>query len=294
MGFFSYVHQMLTTYEVSYELWTAIIIGLFFFVTVYVLQTIGLYTVASREGYGHKWMAFVPFFNTYYIGVCGQKNKFFNLNTKKIAIVAAVLEFLLFCGFVLFLAAYLSLYEFLELEVESGESLMRLELFSRSVSPNIAAVTPELDWAVWCYKDLYIYIISWLSLVYDFILIVVLNCFFQTYSARHYFIFTLASIFFPVQGIMIFAVRNNKGMSYAEYMRRLQEQMYRQYRNQQTYYRDPYNNPYSGDYRQPPHNYDSSGQQEEQYRRPPEDPFSEFGNSNPSSSDSDPFSDFKN
>ena len=58
--------------------WVQLLIGGLCFALVFVFQGIALYTIASRYGYKNKWMAFLPFFNTYYIGVCAQKNKFYN------------------------------------------------------------------------------------------------------------------------------------------------------------------------------------------------------------------------
>ena len=296
MDFFEYtslVDSMATAFDAPIELWLAMVIGGLCFLIVYIFQAVGLYTIASREGYGHKWMAFVPFFNTYYLGVCGQKNRFFNLDTKKVALTAAIIEAVLFCGYVLYYIAYFNVLGFIETVANVRQTEWgNIVSYEPHVNEILLAEHTELAWARWVYENLDVLVLNWISLVFVFIKIVVLNCFFQTYSARHYFLFTLACIFFPVQGIMVFAVRNNKGMSYAEYMRRVQERMYRQYRTQQNYYQNPYNNSYSGGYQQPPQN--SAGQQGEPYSRPPEDPFSEFGSSNSQTGNSDPFDEFKN
>ena len=84
-----------------------------------------------------------------------------------------------------------------------------------------------------------------------------LSAFFQTFAARRYMLFTITSVLFPVQGIIIFILRNNSGMNYREYIRREQERqyrMYQQYRRQQSFDQNPYNqnpysrNPYDGEY----------------------------------------------
>lgn len=293
MDFFEYANltqELAWAFNMSVELWVSLLVGGICFLVIYVFQTVGLYTIAAREGFTHKWMAFVPFFNTYYIGVCGQKNKFFNLDTRKVALVAAILEAVLFCGYVLYFSALVTVSPYIEL-LETRDIGMNNQVATQSIwglPDSFSFEHPSLAWAGWCYNYLNTYILNILELIYLFILVVVLNCFFQTYSARHYFLFTIACILFPIQGIMIFVVRHNKAMNYGEYMRRVQEQAYRQYRSQQNYYQNSYNNPYDGNPysgQQPPRN--PSDRQERG-----DEPFSEYGN--PDRHNDDPFEEFKN
>ena len=51
---------------VANRLWICLLVGGLCFLIVYVFQAVGLFTIARREGYAHKWMAFVPF-STYTI-----------------------------------------------------------------------------------------------------------------------------------------------------------------------------------------------------------------------------------
>ena len=288
MDFFEYASVADTFAEVfgtTSPLWVSLSIGGLCFLIVYVFQSVGLYTIARREGLKNKWMAFIPFFSTYYIGVCGQKNKFFNIDTKKIAIATAVVELITLGVYVLNFIASIKVVPYL-VSHSADENLWPTVV--TSLSEEIHS-HPELTWAAWCYNYLS-YILAPLQIIQILGMVIVLNCFFQTYAAKRYFIFTIASIFFPVQGILIFAVRNNKGMKYSDYIRAAQERAYRQYRDQQNFYQSPYNqNPYSGNH--PPY-------QEEQHQPPqsetqqnvqPEEPFSEFD-----SSKSDPFDEFKN
>lgn len=275
------------------ELWICMIVGGACFLAVYIFQSIGLYTIARREGFKHKWMAFLPFFNTYYIGVCGQKNRFFNIDTKKIALAAAIIEVVLFAIYTLYYVAFMlldanNIFETFS-KVGDGVEAATENIF---LPDTFADDHPSLAWAGWCYNYLDI-ILGVLELVYLFVLVVVLNCFFQTYSAKHYFLFTLACIFFPIQGVMVFVVRNNKAMSYSEYVRRMQEQAYRQYRDQQNSYRNPYDgNPYNGNpYDGNPYGGNPDGSQNRQPPRPADDPFEEYQTKK---DDGDPFDEFKN
>ena len=92
MDFFEYATIALQFVN-SKTLYVPLIVGALCFLTVFVFQAIGLYTIAAREGLKNKWMAFVPFLNTYYIGVCGQKNRAFaSVNTKTLSLAASILE----------------------------------------------------------------------------------------------------------------------------------------------------------------------------------------------------------
>ncbi len=266
------------------EFWVSMIVGGACFLIVYIFQSIGLYTIARREGFNHRWMAFLPFFNTYYLGVCGQKNRFFNIDTKKIAIAAAITEAVLFAMYTLFYVALATLeannlFETVSRVGEAGETATE-NIF---LPDSFASDHPALAWAGWCYNYLDI-ILGIVELVYLFILVVILNCFFQTYSAKHYFLFTLACIFFPIQGIMVFVVRNNRAMSYSEYVRRMQEQAYMRYRNQQNAYGNPYERGYGNDPYETPRGGGTDGNDE---------PFSEYGSGKDGGGD-DPFDEFKN
>lgn len=269
------------------EFWVCMIVGGACFLAVYVFQSIGLYTIAKREGFANRWMAFLPFFNTYYIGVCGQKNRFFKIDTKKIAVAAAIIEAVLFALYTLFYVALATLEMNNLFEVEIIPHVGETTIENIFLPDDFAANHPSFAWAGWCYNYLDI-ILGVLELIYLFILVVILACFFQTYSARHYFLFTIACIFFPIQGIMVFVVRNNRAMNYSEYVRRMQEQAYMQYRNQQNTYGNPYDrNPYD---RNP---YDGAPRGGEP--RQGDEPFSEYGSGKEAGSDGgDPFDEFKN
>lgn len=290
MDFFEYasIVQNFTNYDTR---WVPYLVGGLCFAIVFIFSAVALYTIASREGYRHKWMAFIPFFNTYYIGVCGQKNKIFNLDAKKVAMVTAVLEALLVAGYVLYYASYEILLAGDYITIRMEETVSGIPLATYDVS------APEyLNWAAWCFLNLDTYILWWVQLIYLFLEVLVLSCFFQTFATRRYFLFTLTSVLFPVQGILFFTVRNNTGMNYRDYMRREQERQYRMYQQYNRQNNNPYNNPYNqnpynqnpysqGGYNPPPQSDRSTGTSDD-------DPFSEFGGGNDSGSNGsggDPF-----
>lgn len=265
------------------------IVGGLCFLTVFIFQAVGLFIIAGHEGYKNRWMAFVPFLNTYYIGVCGQKNRAFKgVDTKVFALIAAILEALLVVGYVVSEIAWRCLDAYNLISYESTTDIYGFGWSVEAYLKESALITyyPELGWAGWCFKYLNNYILNALELVFLVMQVFILSAFFQTFAARRYMLFTITSILFPIQGILIFILRNNRGMIYREFMRKEQERqyrMYQQYRQQQSFDQNPYNqNPYSGN---PYGNYGSnSGNSAENGSNPSnggsaDDPFSEFGGS---------------
>lgn len=242
------------------------------FLVMYVFQAIALYTIASRGGIAHKWMAFIPFLSTYYIGVCARKNKALGMDSKIVGIIAASLEFVLCAGYAMHYVGYHFIQPHLEFE---PIDIYGVTFLQANIDSNIG---PELAWAVFCFKTLG-EILDWVQLVFIFIQVMLLSAFFQTYAARRYLLFTILSVIFPIQGVFFFVVRNNKGMSYREYVMREQERRYRMYREftQNNQYNQ--NNYGQNNYGERPYGYDAPRPETKN-----EDPFEEFGHS-----DEDPF-----
>lgn len=289
MDFFEYSN--IARYFVNTDTWyVKYIVGGLCFLIVFAFQAVGLFIIAGREGYKNRWMAFVPFLNTYYIGVCGQKNRTFkSVDTKIFALIAAILEALLVVGYVVNDIAWMYLKSYNLIEYVNEPNGYGLSWTIEQLSQNVDQY-PELLWAKWCFNSLD-FILSAMELAFLVMQVFVLSAFFQTFAARRYMLFTITSILFPVQGILIFILRNNRGMNYREYVRKEQERqyrMYQQYRQQQNFDQNPYNqnpyskNPYDGNYGE------NSGTNGNNAARggTPDDPFSEFGDNN---SGGDPF-----
>lgn len=276
MDFFEYATIALRFVN-SDTLYVPLIVGGLCFLLVFIFQGLGLYVIAGREGYKNRWMAFVPFANTYFIGVCGQKNRAFrSISTKTIALIASILEGLLFAGYLVYFIAYFQL-------IAGGcvYEMVEDSIYGQIVTLYLKNVPVSLAWAGWCYEFLYTYILSWLDIIFVFLQVFILSAFFQTYAPRRYFLFTLTSVLLPVQGIFIFVLRNNRGMNYRDFVRMEQERQYRMY---QQYQGQNFNNPYGRNGYENYNNYGNgqggygNNQSEPQNTRPaPEDPFSEYG-----------------
>lgn len=278
MDFFQYA-----SYVAIFDdtIWVQFLVGGLCFALVFAFQAVALYTIASRAGYRNKWMAFIPFLNTYYIGVCAQKNRFYNLDTKKVAIAAAVFEGVLFSLFVVYYVGCFTIMGSDIAPVVTEDSLgIKIIEYSLDVVPN------NLKWAAWMYNYMYDYILSILDLVFMLLRVVILSCFFQTYACRRYVLFTITSILFPIQGILFFVVRNNDGVNYRQFVSAQQARNYAMYQQQQQQY---YNqNPYSHQNYQNPYNNNPPPRQNGS-----EDPFDGLGgnNSNGGDAPNDPFDD---
>lgn len=270
------------------KLWVQLLIGGLCFAIVFIFEAIALYTIAVRNGYKNKWMAFIPFFNTYYIGVCAQKNRFYNVNTKTIGLITAIVEAILVCLYILSFFAGSLINDYL---VPDEDSIYWGLITVYRVDTQ--AVPENLQWAAWVFTYMDTYIIGVLDLVYFVLEIILLICFFQTYASRRYVIFTITSVLFPIMGILFFIVRNNNGVNYKDFIRAEQARQYQQY---QQYRQQNYNNPYNQNYNQNPYNRNP-------YNNPNSggsgaDPFNDLGDNSNSSGNSenstqgDPFDDF--
>lgn len=266
-------------------LWAYFLIGACVFAVVYLLQSVALYTIAGREGFKNRWMAFVPFFNTYYIGVVSEKNPVFRTKAKYVSLAAAVIE-VIYCAlailyyvamFLIFKGGYAEpVYETI-VYVKSMDILTGYELH----------LPDNLAWAGWVFSNFNDYVLSLVQLVYSILKIFILVSFFRTYASPRYVLFSILSVFFPVGGIFMFVVRNNRGKNYIEYLR---EQQRRQYQMYQDYMR---NN--GGTDGQGGSGY--GGGQGDPYSQqrpstPPDDPFGGLGSSNGGGNPSDPFDEF--
>jgi hypothetical protein len=287
-----------------YILSCSLLIGALCFALVYVFEAMALYTIAKKNGFEHKWMAFVPIINTYYIGVLADKNKVFNFSAKTVSLITSIAEGLYCIVQILFYFAMFTLATsgFLNINYTTaaagGETLRIPSGFYVS-----SKITSDLLWAEWMATYMPNILSWWIELVYLAFEIMLLILFFQTYSARHYVLFTLCSVFFPLKGVLFFIVRNNKGVNYRQYMMERQARQYAMYQqyNRQNMNDNPYNyNPYSGRTQPPPTS--NPYEQPHSNTTTPSDPFEEFSNSsnnssnnsssnssNNSSGDDDPF-----
>lgn len=207
--------------------WAYFVIGGCLFAVLYIFQAIALYTIAKREGFKNKWFAFVPFLNTYYIGVVSDKNNVFRAKAKTISLIAAIAE-----------AAYCALsilYYVAESIIFKGgyaQPIYRTMVYGTEfeVLTGYELYLPDnLFWAGWIYSNMQDFILYWFELVTLILKMFVYVAFFRTYASPRYVLFSILSALFPLGGVFMFAVRNNRGKNYMQYIREQQQKQYRMY-----------------------------------------------------------------
>ena len=244
---------------------------------------IGLNKLAKKQGLKHRWMAFLPFFNTYYAGKLAGETQFFGQKMKRVGLYAMISE-------ILYVA--LQLFVFVAVIISFFPQYRTLEVSDGVLSgvPNDDAMPSWIDPAI-TYGSLVAYLLWFFVIVFFCVLYV---SFFRKYYARGPILLAFLSAVLPFRGFTIFAVRNNAPVDYNDYIRR----------RTQAYMR-------SNGYQPPYGSYGSQNGPYGQNRNDPQngpDPFEGFGgpsggnygNSGDSSSgtssgpssDDDPFSEF--
>lgn len=274
--------------------WLSLTIAGICFVALFALEAAALFIIAGKNGYKNRWMAFVPFFNTYYIGVLASKNKTFKKDTKYFALAMAIAEVIITVIGVLSIVAVFKLFS--PYNVEMGYISAKYEPY-RNLEGEIVDYfflgnytvnnLPEnLNWALWVFN--YISDVSYaIDLIYIVLAVFVLSAFFRSYSPKNYLVFTIFSVLLPIKSIFMIAIRDNKETSYVDYMKEVQRRRYNAY---QEYMRSNAS--------RPPFNGYGGYNEANAPRRdatPPEDPFGDLGKSSnvDNGQSDDPFGDLK-
>ena len=262
-----------SNFVLSYYLFSALgALGVYLILLVF--GGIGLNKLAKKQGLKHRWMAFLPFFNTYYAGKLAGETQFFGQKMKRVGLYAMIVE-ILYVGLQIFIriANIISWFpQYLTIEIKDG--VPRPEI-NDDVIP--AWIEPAVT-----YGNLVAYLLWFFVIVFFCVLFV---AFFRKYYARGPILLAFLSAVLPFRGFTIFAVRNNAPVDYNAYIRR----------RTQAYMRNNGYQPPYGPYGPGNGGYGSGGPQNGP------DPFEGFGgpsggsssgSSSSPSSDDDPFSEF--
>lgn len=221
-------------------LWVCLVIAAALFAVTYVLESIALYTIAKREHYKYKFMAFVPVLNTYYMGVLSDKNNAtFRTKPKYWALGAAIAEAVYVALCITYYVAVFKIFLGGYAKPTYVTSMIGVTTVERLGGYEAVNLPESLNWAWWVFANMQNYILYWVQLVYVVLNMFVLVAFFKTYSSPRYLLFSILSVLFPIKAIFMFAVRKNAGKNYMDYLR---EQQRRQYAMYQEYMRN--NGPY--------------------------------------------------
>lgn len=271
--------------------WAVLAVAGCCFAVLFVFKSIALYTVAVRGGFKNKWMAFLPFFNTYYIGVVSDKNNVFRAKAKYISLAAALVELVFSALSIVVIVSKFIIFKGGYAAPEYGTIVYFGTTFDTLNGYTPVNLPAELNWAWWFAMNAHSYLLYWTELILIILNVFLLVAFFRTYSPSKYVLFAILSVLFPIGGVFMFIVRNNPATNYMDYLR---EQQQRQYRMYQEYMRGNmngmnFNGQYYGGYQGDPY----AGQRQ---NNPPEDPFGGLGSDGNGShgSGGDPFDEFKN
>ncbi|MBQ7879785.1 MAG: hypothetical protein IJ317_03960 [Clostridia bacterium] len=259
-----------------------LIMGLIFgggvWLSLFIFGAFGIFRMAKRMGLKRKWLAFFPIINLVYIGKIAGEFQVFGQRMKRCGLYAMIAQILttLLCAGLLVSQIYLY--------VAEGAPVYDVEM-GGNIWYDLSGVSLKM------YKFYEVsYMISYFAeLVYQILLILLLNGLYRKYAPRNYFIFLiLAFLIPPARYIVTFALSGKKPIDYEAYMRARREAYIRQ---QQQYYGGGYGSPYNRPYGNPNGNpYANPYNRPQQPPQEPEDPFSEFGGKK----EDTPFSEFGN
>ncbi len=191
--------------------------GALYFICL-MLGGLGLYTMGTRAGVKHAWLAFLPFANTYYTGKIAGDTRFFGAKMKRAGLYAMIVEIVYVGLEVLSLVISFTL---------SNPAFYETQVVGDQYRRTLANVPPQYAWMVSG--------MTWVPLLSTFVflalavfLCAVYNALYRKYYARSPFLMTILSVLLPVRGFILFAVRKNKPVDYEELMRKRMEQVMRQ------------------------------------------------------------------
>ena len=250
-------------------LWTAL----------FVLQGIGIYAMATKQGMKKRALAFIPFASIWYVGKLAGECNFFGQRMKRAGMYAMIAQILVAVVSILTIAAEQYLW------LTHGAPQMDMEY-------NVYYWTAlsGFDLHVSRFFDVSGYVLSIFQLGFEIFLVVVMMGLCKKYAPKNYMMLGFLVLFVPISRfIIIFVLRNRKPIDYEAYMRARHEAFMRA---QQQYYsrQNPYGNPYGNPYTRPNSPY--GGQSGGQYNGgngagKPADPFEEF--SSGSKGEEEPF-----
>ncbi len=234
----------------------------------FILQGIGLCTMAKNRGVARSWLAFIPFANIYYMGKLVGECSLFGHKMKNAGLYAMIAQIL---------AAL----------VASAYILSECYLYVNHGAPQVDENYGTRFWVnltgfslgVSRFYEYSTYILLLVHLVAQLLMVVLLIGLYRKYAPGAYRGLALLSFFLPeARFIVVLVLRNRPAFDFEEYLRRQNEEYIRR---RQEYYRT-HGNPYSrgygpyGSYQNDPYNRGYNQQQPPQQPPKPEEPFEEF------------------
>ena len=260
---------------------TAFLVALGIFAVVFVLQAIGLYTMAKKRNMTKKWLAFIPFANITLIGKLAGSCEFFGHKMKRAWLYAILAQSIGFVLCALYMLSVFYLFVYCGADIIIDESSGALSYIGAGALGRYACN----------YYNLSSFFISIVSLIQTVMMLILVMGLFKKYNAKSYVILSFVTLFIPLsKGIIIFILRNNKAIDFDAYMRAKREEYMRRAATYQNQYGGYNQNPYGGYNQNPYGGYHQNPYGAPQPPRPPKEPFSEFADQK--EKEAEPFAEF--
>ncbi len=232
--------------------------GVMAWIALFVLQGIGIYTMAKRVNLGKRLLAFVPFANLYYLGKIVGDCHFFGQKMKRVGLYVMIAQIVSTVVTVAYVLAELYLVWYYPPMLDELGSMYWVGL---------TGVADKIN----SFREIGGYLMSIFSLVTQILFLIMMIGLFKKYAPGKQSLLSLLTFFAPpARFICIFVLRNREPFDYEAYMRR----RYEEYVRRQQQYHNPYGNPYGGS------PYGMGGYQGTQggptAPQKPEEPFGEF------------------
>ncbi len=258
--------------DIALVMLSGLAVGLGIWLLLFILQGIGLFVMAKRRNIKHKWLAFIPFANIYYMGKLAGECGFFGHKMKNAGLYAMLAQILASAVTLLYVLSEVYLY------YNYGAPQQSDSMFASPFWMDLTGFALTVS-------KFYLYsgtLLSIINLIYQLMSIILVIALYKKYTPKNYFPLAFLAFFIPIaRYITVFALRNREAIDYEEYMRKRREEFMRR---QQQYY-----NSYGGpNMRSPygPNPYGMGGYNGQPQSAPKEeDPFEEFASDNKGNTD---------
>ncbi len=240
-----------------------LIAGGVFWLAFFVLQGIGLYTMAKNRKLKNKWLAFVPFANVFFMGKLVGECTFFGRKVKRLGLYAMITQILAS------LVAFASIFAEIYLFAVEGRPIIQQGFVYWA---NLVGTSETINRLY----GISGFILLSVDLIYMVTSLLLYSALYKKYSPDNNFMLLLFSLFLRpfAQYVIVFILRKREAVDYEAYMRKRQEEFLRQ----QQAYRNMYGNPGGpyGRYTWGAPNQNPYSQPTHQPQEKPEEPFEEF------------------
>ena len=245
--------------------------GFLIWLALFILQGVGIYTMAKKRELKKRWLAFVPFVNIWYLAKLAGECHAFGHKVKRVGIYAMITQIITVILTVMMIAAEIYLY------INHGDPITQGYFLNPSWADTTGfSRTVEIFYFYTSFS------LSILQLLFGVLMMIIMTALCKKYTPKNFMGLSMLAFFIPLSRfIIIFCIRNRKEVDYEAYVRKQREEFARrqqQYRNMYGNPYNPYNNPYGNPYyRGNPYGQNNTQNQEDKPKEEPKDePFSEF------------------